>query len=101
MKISPGPWSTGTDEDSNIVYDDNLGFVAETTRDDGDGELEAGNAIAIAALPELLDALLLAQTHLLEALAIRTKLTGNATDGKLVRTCKTVAAAIAKARGEL
>ena len=56
-KFSPGPWSTGADEDAHIVYDENLYFVADTGRDDGNAELERANAQAISALPELLEAL--------------------------------------------
>ncbi len=53
--MSPFPWSTGTDEDSNIVYDANLNFVCDVAGDSGDVTRETANAEAIARLPELLD----------------------------------------------
>lgn len=57
MAHTPGPWNAGTDEDANIVYDAQLDFVAETTRDDGDAEQEKANACLIAAAPALLASL--------------------------------------------
>lgn len=56
MSHTPGPWHTGTDEDANVVYDSDCGFVAETTRDDGDSVSESDNARLISAAPELLAA---------------------------------------------
>jgi hypothetical protein len=53
MKFTPGPWHTGTNEDSNIVYDSSCGFVADVTRDDGAVNEEVANARLIAESPTL------------------------------------------------
>jgi hypothetical protein len=56
VKHTPGPWSTGCDEDGHMVYAADDSAVADALRDDGDAEAEVSNARLIAAAPDLLAA---------------------------------------------
>lgn len=99
--FTPGPWHTGTDEDAHMVYDSDCGAVADTLRDDGDAEAEAGNARLIAASPKLLAAL----TRLEAAADVFAADQSGATDCRCglvqpvtVAECEELRAAIAAAR---
>jgi hypothetical protein len=53
-QFTPGPWTTGADEDASVIYSPGLDLVADAGRDDGNAELESANARLIAAAPALL-----------------------------------------------
>lgn len=99
FKGTPGPWSTGSDEDAHIVYDAALGYVADCGSDDGDAEAERANARLIAAAPDLLAACKSAVVYAALGCANSMKSTkkGRSEAGKVLEQLHT---AIAKAEGE-
>lgn len=58
MPFAPEDWNTGTDEDRHIVYDNQLRFVCDCGRDDGDADLEGRTAHFVAAMPRMYRAVL-------------------------------------------